>query len=245
MPPVMLPACTAAAMEPAARNPVDGLQMVSMSALHAGTAIEVHAERRPEQVGFEVVNRQRVAGQQGLHVARADQRRQVRAAAGVDHHRSGHHHGATLAGADAAHFESQFANLAFGSSFGGHLRRHECEFTLRVARIGDVYTHTGLAAYDLVAANQVAHQRATSVDVVAVLVLYDDGGVHALALDTHPVAGGTHVGRIDRRAAEILRCDAIPFDGREHGWIALAGDGCAERPQQIEGLIEPRLIRGR
>ena len=62
-----------------------------MAVLFLAAIGQPHAERSAEQRGLHVVNAQRVAAEQRVHEAAADQRRQALHAAGVHHHRTRHH----------------------------------------------------------------------------------------------------------------------------------------------------------
>ena len=74
-----------------------------MSALDVDAALQVYAERRAEERLLDVVRGEAVAGEEGLHVAAADEARQVGAAAGVDHDGTANHDDLAAAVAHAAH----------------------------------------------------------------------------------------------------------------------------------------------
>src|SRR2546427_626265 len=65
------------------RTPAGSMMPVAM--LDGEPALDIDAQRRPEESRLHVVDRQRVACKQDLHVSELDQPGQVAAGAGVDH----------------------------------------------------------------------------------------------------------------------------------------------------------------
>ena len=70
---------------------VDGAHVIAMAVLFLAAVGQAHAQRGAEQRGFDIVHAQRIAAEQGLHQAAADQRRETGDAAGMHHHRTRHH----------------------------------------------------------------------------------------------------------------------------------------------------------
>ena len=62
---------------------VNRAHVVMMSAFDGPSGFEVDAKRRPEQLQFDVMHRERVAGEQHVHVSAPDQLRQIGSAAGM------------------------------------------------------------------------------------------------------------------------------------------------------------------
>ena len=72
-------------------NGVDGAHVIAMAVLFLPSVGQAHAQRGAEQRRLRVVYAQRVAAEQRVYESAADQRRQTLHAAGVHHHRTGHH----------------------------------------------------------------------------------------------------------------------------------------------------------
>ena len=113
-----------------------------------------------------------------------------------------------------------------------------------------VNAHAGFQAHHLVAGFQIARQYAAGPGRLG--FINGDGGVHALALHAQPLAVDMHIGGIDRRAAEILRCDAVAFDDRQSGVIAFVVKADARaafesrQPSQLrERIGQHRFVRRR
>ena len=89
IPDFRMPCSTACAEAAGAADGVDGAHVVVVPAFDGAPGLEVDAERRAEQRELDVVDGERVAGEQHLHVAGANQLGQIRRAAGVHDDRSG------------------------------------------------------------------------------------------------------------------------------------------------------------
>ena len=82
---------------------VDGAHVMVVPALDRPSRFEVDAERRAEHRELDVVDGQRVARQQHLHVAGANELGEIRRAAGVDDDGPDDHRDLPAVGPDAPH----------------------------------------------------------------------------------------------------------------------------------------------
>ena len=90
--------------------------------------LDVDAQRRPEQRLLDVVDRERVAGKQHVHVAAVDQSHQMRPRAGVDHGRAGDDQDLPVPGPDRPHLRGNAPDhgrlrLLAGDAAGHKLER--------------------------------------------------------------------------------------------------------------------------
>ena len=86
-----------------AADRVDGAHVVMVPAFDGAPGLEVDAERRAEHRELDVVDGERVAGQQHLHVAGANQAGEIRRAAGMHDDGSGDERDLPAVGPDALH----------------------------------------------------------------------------------------------------------------------------------------------
>src|SRR5687767_2397472 len=101
-----------------------------MAAMHAAAVFEIDSERSAEQGLLDVMHGHRVAAEQRLHVAFADQISQMLRAACVDDHGSGNDHHLATALADTTPLPGDLFDDEFDAAFARHARFHEPELFL-------------------------------------------------------------------------------------------------------------------
>ena len=110
-----------------------------------------------------------------------------------------------------------------------------------MARIRYPHPDARLAADDLVASVQVAHECASrGRRIRAVIDHYR--GVHALMVDEYPMPVDAYLGGVDRRAAEVLRRDTVLFHRGQRGGRRVFGNPRPERTKPFDGVVEPLLV---
>src|SRR5262249_32865292 len=103
---------------------VDGAQMMAVSALDGFAALAVNAERSSVELLLEIVDRERVAGEQTMNESALDQPANRGAAAGVDHHRP---RGRDAAARAAFHRAGDALDRVPHHALRGDVARHEAE----------------------------------------------------------------------------------------------------------------------
>ena len=162
---------------------VDGAHVIAMAMLFLAAVGLADAERGAEQSRFNIVDAERVAGQQRLHPAAVESARQRRPAAGVDDHGSGDDDDFLPAARGLPHQRGGLADGGFDLPLRRNSVAHEGEGeAVALLRFG----HDADAAHagdHLVALLQIAQAAADGAAVGD-----HDHGVHALILDFQPFA---------------------------------------------------------
>ena len=162
---------------------VDRRHVIAVALLDRRAGHQIDAERRARQRELDVVHGQRVPGEDDVHVALADQRREVLDAAGVDDDRPGDDGDAAAGRLDVAHHLRDARHAAFDATLGRDVVAHEREAeTVALAELRR-HADAGVAAHDRLAGldvPQLAAGGGLSVD--------DDHRVHALLVDLDPAA---------------------------------------------------------
>ena len=185
-------------------NGVDRAHMVAVAVLGLTAVAQTHAERCAQNRRLDVMDPQRVARQQRIHPTFADQRRQARVAARMDHYRPGHDNDRLARLAAVAHQRGGLAHCRFHLSFGRRAVGHEGERQpVAFLRLGH-HANALHPGHHLVPGANVAqppaHRRA---------LLPHDQRVHPLAAHQVPRAVATHQGAVVGGRVEILRRAAV------------------------------------
>ena len=217
-------------------NGVDGAHVVAVPVLVLAAIGEAHAERGAEQRGFDVVDAQGVAAEQGLHPAIADQRGEPRHPAGVDHHRAGHHHHLQLLPGGLADQRGGLAHGGLHLALRGDAVGHEGERqAVALLRFGH-HAHAAQAHHDRIARAQIAHAPAAGAAIAD-----HDEGVHALIFDFDPLLLEADVGPVVGGGVEILGSAAVALGGAQKRIAALDGRA-AQFKQSFEEAREGGIV---
>ena len=181
-------------------DPIDRTHVVLVALLDGLPRLQAHAERRPEEAVLDVVDRERVAGQQRVHPAAADERAERVDAAGVDHDRPGDDDDALAAFAGGAHHVRDPADARLDLALRTDVVAHEGERLPPALGPLHVQAHSVDAAHDVIPGAHVAQLHAARR-----AVLDDDDGVHTLPADFDPAPAEPHLGPVVRRRVEVLR----------------------------------------
>ena len=110
--------------------------MVLVPAVDGGARFEIDAERRAEQRGLDVVDGERVPGEEHVDESRADERGEVRRAARVDDDGPRHERDALPPRFDRFHHARDAFDARLDAPLGGDLVGHEREVgSLAVAKL--------------------------------------------------------------------------------------------------------------
>src|SRR5207302_10657964 len=197
-------------------------------------ALEVDAERGPIERRFDVMSRERVAGEEHLHEAELDQPRQVAAASRVDDGRTAHDQDPAAVFADLLHLARDLRDEALFGLLDRDPARHEAEELHLAGSLERHHPHALVADHDAHARLRLAEGDAPG---PARLLVHGDGTVHLLPLDGHPAAieqdqGGQVGGRV-----EALREDA-GLGYRLEGGRGLLRDRRTQLPGTLDDAVE-------
>ena len=224
------PLSTAGSQTAGAEDRVDGAHVVAVAALDRAPALHVDAERRAVERLLDVVHGERVAREQHVHVAVADQIAEVGAAAGVDDDGAGDERDAFARLLGRAHHRGDARHAHLDAALGRDLVRHEREAE-PIARLELRHDLDPVDAAD----DRVAVAELAQLPADGAAVLDDDRRVHALAIDRHPLAVEAHGRLMVRRRVEVLRRAAVAI-GRHDVRVLGARDAASERHQLLEHL---------
>ena len=202
--------------------PVDGAHVVLVTVLDREAALQVDAQRRSEQRCFHVVDGQRIAGEQDLHVAHLDQLREVAARPGVYDRRAADDQDAPALGAHLPHLRGDLGDQELLGLLGRDLAGHEGEDLGLARALQRHHPHARVADHH-------AHARARFVEgdaARAALGLVDgDRAVHLLLLHGQPLASDQHIGGQVGGRVEALGVDAQLLHRHQLGRRLLGGLG--------------------
>ncbi len=216
---------------------VDGAHVIAMAVLFLAAIGEADAERSAEQRRFDIVHAERVAGEHGLHEAAADQRRQTRDAAGVDHHRPGDHDHFLFLLDGLAYQRGRLPDGGFHLPLGRDAVRHEGEGQA-VALFGfGRHADAAQPGDDAVARAQIAQTAAGG----AAFGDYDHG-VHALVFGFDPLAAVSHEGAMVGGGIEILRRAAVALHFAEDG-VAAHRPGRSRTREGLQQALHGGFLR--
>ncbi len=218
---------------------VDGADVVLVAVFGGHPVGQRDAQRRAVEVALDVVGRQRVAGEQHVHVARPYQGAGGLDAAGVHQRRPGDPQHLLAGGLGLAHPLRHLVDEKRLGLLRRHRRRHEPE-----AHVGGV--HAGLlrrrhadapdAQHHLHARAGVVHGQGPGPSGVRVI---DDPAVHLRGVDVDPAAVHPDAGGQVRRRVEALRQDTVPLDDPQRRVLVGGGVGAIglQSLQQRQQLV--------
>ena len=234
-----------AAQAAGAADRVDRAHVMAMAAFDRAAGLEVDAERRAVQRLLGIVDRERVAGQQHVDEAAADQLAEVHTAAGVHHHRTGDDGDAIAGALHFFHHRRDPHHADLDPPLGGDLVGHEREAEpIALAELGDDLD-AAHADDDEVALPDVAQFSADRAGGPRAERgrgpgRDDDGCVHALAFDGEPLAVAPDERPMIRRRVEILGRARVAIGGDETRVLG-PRQAAAERDELLEHLLQRRL----
>ena len=217
---------------------VDRAHVVLVAVLDRNPALDVDAERGPEQLRFDVVDGERVAREKHLHIAELDEPREVDARPCVNNRRAGHDENPSAAVATLAHLIADARDQQLLRLLGRDLAAHEAE-DLRLARALERRdAHAVMADHDLHPTLGVLEDDAPRPPGLAV---DGDRRVHLDALDGEPASVDEHLRRQVAGRIEPLREHPLAHDLVGADRLLVLG----RRPQGAGALHDPvELLRG-
>ena len=215
---------------------VDGPHVVLVSLLHGLTRAQAHAERGPEEAVLDVVDRERVAGEDRVHPAPLDQAPEGVNAVRVDDHRSGDEDDPLALLTGAPHLARHPLDARLDAALGADVVAHEGERGPLALGLFEVHPDPGDPAHDEVAGAHVA-QLAAQGDAA----LEHDDGVHALSFDRAPHSLEADLRAVVGRGVEVLRDAHVSLDLHET-CVARRGHGAPEGEGRLDGLAQGRLV---
>ena len=135
---------------------VDGPHVVAVAPLDRFAGVEVHAERGPKERLLDVVNRQGVTGQQHIDESGTDQLLEVGRSARMNDDGTGDDDDPSARGLYLAHHRRDTRHADLDAALGGDLGGHEREAVPIPLLKFRHHAHTGYAAHNAVALDDVA-----------------------------------------------------------------------------------------